>query len=90
MFLICEIFIKDATRWWFRAITVLIFCETLLGCLIISVGCSPSHLLEGKDNNTCSANVRHSSIQAMSLIIPTITLGPTIDGVVLETRLITS
>jgi hypothetical protein len=58
MFLIREIFTKEATKWWFRVLVVVAVSQALVGSLLISVQCSPSRILEGKENSQCPGNVR--------------------------------
>jgi hypothetical protein len=57
MFLIREIFTKEATKWWFRVIVLMVVAQAIIGSLLISVGCSPAHILGGKDNDKCLGNV---------------------------------
>lgn len=57
MFLIREIFTKDATKWWFRVLVVMAVAQALVGSLLISVNCSPVRILDGKDNDKCPGNV---------------------------------
>lgn len=58
MFLIREIFTRDATKWWFRAIVMAAVAQALAGSLLISVKCSPARVLQGKDGDQCPGNVR--------------------------------
>jgi hypothetical protein len=57
MFLIREIFTRDATKWWFRAIVITTLAQAFAGSLLISVECPPSRILHGKLNDQCAGNV---------------------------------
>jgi len=57
MFLIREIFTRDATKWWFRAIVIAISVQAVAGSLVISVECPRAHILYGKFNDQCVGNV---------------------------------
>jgi hypothetical protein len=58
MFLVQEIFTKGSTKWWLRALIVLAICESFIGSLLISVGCSPGRILLAGDEAHCPGLVR--------------------------------
>ena len=66
MFLIREIFTRDATKWWFRAIVGAAIVQAAFGALLLSVKCSPARTLDGTHNDQCSGNVRSAFSLSMS------------------------
>lgn len=46
MFLIREIFTKEATKWWFRVLVIVAAAQIVVGSLLISVQCAPSQTLK--------------------------------------------
>lgn len=56
LFLIQEIFTRHAIKWWFRILVLTASAQALFGSLLLSAGCSSTHILEGKDNNSCPGN----------------------------------
>ncbi|KAF7511449.1 hypothetical protein GJ744_004638 [Endocarpon pusillum] len=56
MFLIREIFTRDATKWWFRAIVGAATVQAAFGALLLSIECSPARILDAKNNDHCSGN----------------------------------
>lgn len=66
MFLIREIFTRDATKWWFRAIVGAATVQAAFGALLLSIECSPARTLDAKNNDQCSGNVRSAFPLSMS------------------------
>ena len=62
MYLVQEIFTREATKWWFRAILIMAAAQAVVGSLLIAIDCSPSSMLDGADNKMCPGNVRDSSL----------------------------
>ena len=59
MFLVQEIFTKGSTKWWLRTLILLTVCESFIGSLLISAGCSPGRILLSGDKSHCSGIVRY-------------------------------
>src|SRR5436190_706466 len=59
MFLIQEIFTRGSMKWWSRALIVLAVCESFVGSLLISAGCSPGRVLLSGGQSHCSGIVRY-------------------------------
>ena len=55
--LIQEIFWMDVVKLWTGVVVAIVAIQALVGSLVISVACSPSQALQGRDHTDCSGSV---------------------------------